>query len=55
MSNNKAEHLHIRCTTTELQIWKAAAAELECSLTNLVRTWLNFGCERDKRGRLVRK
>lgn len=53
MANN-TEHIHIRCTRQELLIWREAAKELNCSLSDFVRTWLSFASERDMRGKLIR-
>lgn len=52
---NKSTMMRARCTPNELASWERAAEELGVSLSTWVRTWLNHGCERDVRGRLVHK
>lgn len=53
-SKRKSIQTSIRTRKDELADWKSAARELNISLGEFIRFWVNVGCERDIRGRLIR-
>lgn len=52
MKAPKDGYMRIRCSDIELEAWKRASDELDVSLSEFVRRWLNHAVERDVRGRL---
>lgn len=53
-SKKKVKQINVRTRKDELADWKKAAEELDVTLGVFIRTWVNYGCERNIRGKLIR-